>query len=146
MDSYEHLRIKASDLTEALESHLDDATWLLDLESGAVILAGVDDDDLEELQEEDWEDPDRFLPILAMDSHESFEIMADYVEELPEGEGCRALARALRLPKPFRSFKDTLHDFPDLRERWFKYHDARMLQYAQEWLEENLPGARLVQS
>ena len=44
---------------------------------------------------------------------------------------------------PFRCFKDTLLEFPDLQEQWFKYHDGRMLEYAQEWLEENLPGATL---
>ena len=69
--------------------------------------------------------------------------MEDFVDELPEGEGCRALDRALRLPRPFRSFKDTLLDFPDLRERWFKFHHGRMLERAQAWLDATLPGARL---
>ena len=137
MDTYDHLRIDAGDLIEALEYHLDDASWLLDLESGEVVYAT----DLPE--EEDPDDPDRFLVIPAMDSFDSFQIMEDFVEGLPEGEACRALARALRLPRPFRCFKDTLFDFPALREQWFKFQQDRMLEYAQNWLEDTLPGARL---
>ena len=144
MDTYEHLRVNANDLAEALESHMDEASWLIDLESGEVILArpgeSIDEDDEDE---EPWEDSDRFIMICAIDSHEGFKIMEDFVDELPEGEGCRALDRALRLPRPFRSFKDTLFDFPDLRERWFKFHNGRMLEYAQEWLADHLPGAQL---
>ena len=141
MDTYAHLTIDAGDLTMALQSHMDEASWLLDLESGEVVFAGPEDTG--EAEEEDWEDPDRFLAIDPMESSEAFQIMEDFVDDLPEGEGCRALARALRLPRPFRCFKDTLLDFPSLREQWFKFHDGRMREYAQAWLEDNLPGARL---
>jgi hypothetical protein len=142
MDSYEYLRINAGDLTEALASHLDEARWLVDLESGEVVCAGAEE--LTGLPEEEaWDDPDRFLVIQPMAAFEAFQIMEDFVETLPEGETCRALARALLLPRPFRAFKDTLGDFPAQRERWFKFHQERMLTYAQTWLEDTLPGARL---
>lgn len=142
MDTYEHLSIHAGGLAEALESPPDEACWLLNLESGEVV--SVTGEELEDPPEdEDWEDPERFLAIDAIDSSEAFQIMEDFVDELPEGEGCRALARALRLPRPFRCFKDTLGEFPALRERWFKFHHGRMLEYAQAWLEDHLPGARL---
>ena len=137
MDTYDHLRVDAGDLIDALEYHLDDASHLLDLESGEVVQAA----DMPE--DEDLDDPDRFLVIPPMDSFDSFQIMEDFVEGLPEGEACRALARALRLPRPFRCFKDTLFDFPALREQWFKFQQDRMLEYAQNWLEDTLPGARL---
>jgi hypothetical protein len=137
MDTYDHLRVDAGDLIDALEYHLEDASCLLDLESGEVIHAA----DMPE--DEDLDDPDRYLVIPAMDSFDSFQIMEDFVEGLPEGEACRALARALRLPRPFRCFKDTLFEFPSLRERWFKFQHDRMLEYAQTWLEDTLPGARL---
>ena len=137
MDTYDHLRVDAGDLIDALEYHLDDASQLLDLESGEVVQAA----DMPE--DEDLDDPDRFLVIPSMDSFDSFQIMEDFVEGLPEGEACRALARALRLPRPFRCFKDTLFEFPSLRELWFKFQHDRMLEYAQTWLEDTLPGARL---
>lgn len=137
MDTYDHLRVDAGDLIEALEYHLDDASCLLDLESGEVVHA------VDMPEGEDLDDPDRFLVIPPMDSFDSFQILEDFVEGLPEGEACRALARALRLPRPFRCFKDTLCEFPPLRERWFRFQHDRMLQLAQTWLEDTLPGARL---
>lgn len=36
----------------------------------------------------------------------------------------------------FRRFKDTLFEFPDLRETWFRSHDVRMRRRAIEWLQD----------
>jgi len=142
METYTHLRIDAGDLAEALSGRLDEGAWMVDLESGEVIMAAPESV-TGEPEDEDWEDPERFLAVEPMDSRLAFEIMDDFVADLPEGEPSRALARALRMRGPFRCFKDTLLEFPDLREQWFRYHDGRMLEYAQEWLEESLPGAIL---
>jgi hypothetical protein len=142
MDTYEHLSINASDLVEALEGHMDEMAWLLNLESGEVVLV-VNGEIVDDQDEEDLEESDHLVPIHPIASHEAFTFMEDFVEELPDGEGARALGRALGHSRPFRSFKDTLCDFPDLRERWFKYHGARMLEYAEAWLADNYPGAHL---
>jgi len=146
METYDHLTVNARDVAEALEGHLEESAWVVDLETGEVILAQFGeaiDEDADEEDAEPWEESGRYLAIQPMESHEGFRIMEDFVDELPEGEGCRALDRALRLPRPFRCFKDTLADFPALRERWFKFHDARMLEHAEAWLAGHLPGARL---
>lgn len=149
MDTFEHLRVNAGDLAMALEDHLDEAVWIVDQETGEVIFArygeSLDDESDEEDGEEaePWEESERYLVIRPIESHEGFEIMEAFVDELPDGEGCRALDRALRLPRPFRCFKDTLLDFPDLRERWFKFHHGKMLEHSQAWLDEHLPGAHL---
>jgi hypothetical protein len=142
MDPDAYLSVQAVDLVEALASSQDEVIWLLDLESGEVLQV---DQDLAAAQSglEDWDNPDHFLPILPLESHQQFELMDAFVQDLPEGEACRALGRALRQPRPFRGFKDTLDDFPSLRERWFKFHDDRMLELAQAWLDEQVPGARL---
>ena len=142
MDREAYLSVQASDLVEALASSQDEVIWLLDLESGEVLQ--VDRDTAAEQPDaEDWDDPERFLPIWPLESHEQFELMDAFVQSLPEGEACRALGRALRLPRPFRGFLDSLADFPSLRERWFKFHDDRMLELAQAWLDEQVPGASL---
>jgi hypothetical protein len=141
-NTFEHLSVDAGDLIEALTGSPDEGDWMLDLESGEVILAapeevtGVPED-------EDWADPDRFLAIQPMGSREACQIMADFVAGLPDGEPGRALGRALATRHPFSSFKDALPDFPELEERWRSFHESRMLDYAQEWLEENLPDASL---
>jgi len=143
METYPHLRVDAGDLAEALDSRLDEDVYLVDLDSGEVVRSGSEAEaDLPE--EEEWEDPERFLVVHPIESRDAFRIMEAFVADLPEGEPCRALARALRMRGPFRCFKDSLLEFPELRERWFKYHHQRMLEYAQDWLEENLPGAALV--
>ena len=143
MDTFEHLAVNASDLIEALETRLDEGFWVVDLESGEIHMAGNDAWEVEGEEDPDFEDPDRFIGIQPLPSHEAFQIMESFVESLPGNEGSRSLARALGHSRPFRSFKDTLIDFPKLREAWFKYHHDQMLIAAQEWLEENLPGAKL---
>jgi predicted nucleotidyltransferase len=44
------------------------------------------------------------------------------------------LERAIAGRGAFRRFKDTLLNFPDLRQVWFAFHDARMERRAIEWL------------
>ena len=142
MDREAYLSVQAGDLVEALAGNQDEVIWLLDLESGEVLQ--VDRDTVaDQAEAEAWDDPERFLPIWPLEAHEQFELMDAFVQSLPEGEACRALGRALRLPRPFHGFLDSLADFPSQRERWFKFHDDRMLELAQTWLDEQVPGAKL---
>ncbi|BDU74624.1 DinB family protein [Mesoterricola silvestris] len=130
---YAYLEVAAADLTEALEGNPYDVTWYLDLETGEVLVdpdGGTNSEDL--------------LPIEPLPSRDRFRIMEEFVENLEDGEPARSLARALRLPKPFRCFRDTLRDFPALEAAWHSVHEAGMRQLAQGWLDENLPGARLL--
>jgi hypothetical protein len=131
------------DLVEALQSRLDEGFWVLNLETGEIEMGGgefaVDSDE----GEIDYEDPDRFMGIDPIPSHEAFQIMEDFAESLPDSEGKRSLERALGHSRPFRSFKDTLSDFLPLREAWFKFQGDRTLEFAQEWIDENVPGAML---
>jgi hypothetical protein len=145
MENYQHLRVDAEDLIQALGSRLDEGVFLVDLDSGEVVLSGSEEA-TGMPEDEEWEDPERFLVVHPIDSPEAFRMMEAFVEELPEGEPCRALVRALRMRGPFRAFKDTLLEFPDQCERWFRFQERRMLEYSQGWLEENLPGATLVMS
>jgi hypothetical protein len=46
------------------------------------------------------------------------------------------LERAIEGRGAFRRFKDTLFEFPELRETWFRFHDARMERRALEWLAD----------
>lgn len=49
----------------------------------------------------------------------------------------RMLEVALNGKGAFRRFKDVLPDFPEERNRWFQFRDARLHQRILEWLEEN---------
>jgi predicted nucleotidyltransferase len=44
------------------------------------------------------------------------------------------LERAIEGRGAFRRFKDTLFEYPELREAWFAFRDARARRHAVEWL------------
>ncbi len=143
--TFAHLTISAQDLMAALEANPMQEYWLADLETGELIRRPEDEGFLDEDEDpEAYDDPDRYMTVEPMGSPECFQVMASYVESLPDGEAARSLDRSLRMRRPFRAFKDTLLDFPEERQKWFKFHDAVMLGWAQQWVEDNLPGAVLV--
>ena len=144
MTDYCHLRVKAGDLVEALDFNFSEAEWFLDLKTGEVLFSSVDEP-LELDGEGDADEDFNYLPIPPLESFRSFQIMEAFLDELPEGRPKKTLSAALSHRKPFRSFKDALLNFPDLREAWFRFRDAAMLDIAREWLEDNAPGARFVE-
>ncbi len=116
-------------LAQALEDHGDLTHWFVDPATGEVIPWSDDMDD--EPNPEDrgarYVDP---LP-----SHEAYEDMRDFVARVPERRAAELLARAIEGRGAFRRFKDTLFEFPALRDAWFAFHDVRMSRRAVEWLE-----------
>lgn len=128
------LTIDLGMLTYAVEDHSGEHRHYLDSQTGEIILVSDYMDEREELQEQIDSDPDRYLWIEPLESHRSFEIMADFVESLPEGAAQDILRRSLQRPKPFRNFKFDLEQYPDLRQEWFRYHAQRLVEIAQEWL------------
>ena len=129
------LKIKLDDIIEALTTHFDivEGSFLLDAETGDILLKADDIDDLPE----DLENNPRYLVIDPISSHESFQIMEDFVDNLGDTEEASHLKDALNLPKPFRRFKDTLCDYPELRTAWFKFEHQELARLAEEWCEEN---------
>jgi hypothetical protein len=83
------------------------------------------------------DDPDeaRFKSIPPLESHEAFEIMEMFIQQVPDDAIREKLTNAITRRRPFRSFKDALYEFPELREAWFKFDNDARLQYAREWLE-----------
>jgi Uncharacterised protein family (UPF0158) len=60
--------------------------------------------------------------------------MEDFVGRVRDPRSRDLLERAIAGRGAFRRFKDTLLDFPDLRQAWFSFHGARMERLAIEWL------------
>jgi hypothetical protein len=67
-------------------------------------------------------------------SFEAYSDMQDFVERVPDRRASDLLGRAIGGRGALRRFKDTLYEFPDLQEIWFKFHDARMRRRAIDWL------------
>jgi hypothetical protein len=126
-------------LIVALEDSSGDATYVLDRASGEVMMIS----DIAMTQEEKQEiyaqidaEPERYVFIEPISSSVAWQIMSDFVEQLPPSEAQKDLSRALGRSRPFRRFKDELYEYPEVREAWFRYHGDRMVEIAEEWLQE----------
>lgn len=114
-------------LAEALEDHSDTMQWFIDPATGEVIPWMEDGDE---------PCPDdagaRYIdPILSADAYRD---MQDFVARVPDRRASDLLGRAIEGRGAFRRFKDTLFEFPEVRDTWFKFHDVRMRRRAIEWL------------
>lgn len=140
------LKIDEADLLMAFEGS-EMMSWYLDRETGDVI--GLSDweslEEEEEIRERiDADEDGRYLPIESLSSHEGFRIMEDFVDSLPDGKARTALSHAIERRRPFRSFKDELTRFPDVREQWFRHQEEREREYALDWLRAEGIEAELV--
>lgn len=129
------LKIKRGDLIEALNTEVDlyGGGWFLDTETGDILLKSDGVDDLPE----DLEDNPRFYSIEPISSRESFHIMEAFVENLGSSQIAERLEAVLKRPKPFRCFKDTLYDYPNLPEAWFAFEQKKLERLAEQWCEQN---------
>jgi hypothetical protein len=60
--------------------------------------------------------------------------MAEFVAAVHHRRAAELLDRAIAGRGAFRRFKDTLFEFPELREQWFRFRDARSRRRALKWL------------
>ena len=126
-------KIDLGSLCEALEDHSYESTWWFDPETGQVELQGNTF-----LDEEDDEGPESrgLIAIDPVPSHESYGDMEDFVANVRDPRARDLLERAIQGRGAFRRFKDTLFEFPELRQAWFRFHDARMERRALQWLAD----------
>src|SRR5260370_24878451 len=121
-----------SSLCEAPEDHSDETSWWFDPRTGEVephSTSSFDDDDLAGDPEERglvWVDP--------VPSGEAYRDLEDFVGRVRDPRAHDLLERAIAGRGAFRRFKDTLFEFPKLREAWFAFHDRRMESRAIDWL------------
>jgi hypothetical protein len=127
--------VDLGDLAEALEDHSYDHSWWLDPEAGEVVLWS----DYSKEQGEPDPESRGLIPIEPILSGEGYGDMEDFIARVRNQRVRDLLERAIEGRGAFRRFKDTLIDFPELRQAWFTFHDARMQRRALEWLAaENL--------
>lgn len=134
--------IDLSDLASALEDHSYDHSWWLDPRTGEVVLWS----DYFEEQGEPEPESRGLRPIEPTPSFEGYGDMEDFIALVRDRRAGELLERAIAGRGAFRRFKDTLVDFPDLREAWFRFHDVRMERRAIEWLmDEDLVDPELAE-
>ncbi|PTX91631.1 UPF0158 family protein [Opitutus sp. ER46] len=119
-------------LEEAFDHH-GEGGWYLNLVTGDVLIR-FDDPDVENEIEGN---PDKYLLIEPTLPDEDHRVMLDFVAGLPDGKARRELARALNGPRSFGHFRDELRRWPDVREQWFAFRDARVTEHARRWLADH---------
>ncbi len=131
-------KIDLADLAQALVDHSYEHRWWLDPETGEVVLWGVDSEEQGE-PEPDLRGLRRIEPI---PSREGYEEMQDFIGRVRDPRARGLLERAIAGRGAFRRFKDTLLELPELREAWFRFHDAGLERRAIRWLvDEGLVDA-----
>jgi hypothetical protein len=111
------------ELRAALEDHSPDMTWWIHPKDGQI-----------RSQRADQAAPDGWLRIGSVGSHEGYRDMAEFVAGVHHRRAAELLDRAIAGRGAFRRFKDTLFEFPELREGWFRFRDARSRRRALRWL------------
>jgi hypothetical protein len=119
---------------QALESQLDTIKNYYDRTSGDVVM----------ISEEFGEGPadidqqtDRFLLIPPLTNNDLFQIMEDFIEDLPNAALQEELNLALIEKGAFQRFDETLKKYPTRFEQWRKFRVDKILAYARAWLIDN---------
>ena len=127
------LNIDLEMLCIALENHTKDTEFHLDLNTGELLMKHQDSDDFAQISAQIAAEPTRYEQVNPIASFEGYRIMQEFIETLYEGRARENLQKAIQGPKPFRRYKDTLAQYPKMREQWHAFHDKALTEKAAEW-------------
>ncbi|GEL19387.1 UPF0158 family protein [Pseudonocardia asaccharolytica] len=122
--------VDLAELVDALADRSLEISWWIDPRNGR-IRSVLPDVDREGPGDDGW------VLITPTQSRESYRDMADFVEGVQHRRAAELLDRALNGRGAFRRFKNTLFEFPELRDRWYRFRDARSRRRALDWLADN---------
>lgn len=122
-------------IAEALDEHDGMTQWWYDPTTGDVVPDVADHYD-DEAQDDDSPDARGLVWIEPEPGGEAYAAMVDFAEAVGDRRARTQLVRALEGRGAFRRFKDTLFEFPELRQRWFDFEAAAADVRAIEWLRD----------
>ncbi len=132
-----------------------DMDYYLDKETGEVIITSeetfryAEEEDEDKIREglPDWQkediklakdilfkNPDRYICIPERPSYEGYNLMVEFAEKVEDELLREKLSIALDGKGAFRRFKNVIADYPDYREKWFRFRDERLNKKVIEWL------------
>ncbi|HKH59764.1 MAG TPA: UPF0158 family protein [Flavitalea sp.] len=111
------------------------------------VVTYLDPDRYPDLDPKDWKEEigkvrknkKNFIEIEAMDSRESFRVMAEFAESLENNTTKIKLVTALEGRKPFGNFKHQIENSGEYRELWFVFRREKNI----EWIQNQLPTKSL---
>lgn len=125
--------VPLSELAYAMDTN--DYGGRVNLQNGEVYPADLFNYDApEDLAEEDFDDPDRWLGIDPAGSRAGWNDMADFIGTVTDPGRADRLSIAIEGRGAFRRFKNVLHRWPDEDARWYAFSEDRKLGRAREWL------------
>lgn len=125
--------IDLAGVAEALVDNSGETMWWYNPRNGQVEMA-VPDSYVMDTDVEDDPYERRLAPIEPLGSQDAYRDMVEFAESTTNPSASGRLRRALEGRGAFRRFRDTLYEFPDLRERWFEYSNAACERRAIDWL------------
>jgi len=132
------LKIDLDELCNAMENSSFENEYFLNLETGEILFISeyMDDEETGELKDRIEEEFDCYERIPRAESHEGYEDMVDFIATVEDERIVELLDVAINGKGAFRRFKDVLLNYPEERERWFRFKDERMEERALEWLDD----------
>ena len=132
-----------------------DMEYYLDKETGEVIFLPVEISRYVEEEDEnlrgkllDWQkkdikvaqdilfiNPDRYINIPEGAPCNGYDLMVEFAETIEDELLREKLSIALDERGAFRRFKNVIADYPDYREKWFKFRDERINKKVTGWLK-----------
>jgi hypothetical protein len=85
----------------------------------------------------------RYIAIPQADSHDGYEQMQEFAENVEDKRIADRLFRALGQKHPFRRFKDALDYYPEVQQQWYEFKNSSDRQKVLEWLLEE--GIELIE-
>ncbi len=82
-----------------------------------------------------FEGSERYEEIPTRDSSEGYRMMVDFAGAVRDARIRNRLESVLHGKGAFRRFKDTLREFPDLEEKWFRFKTEKDKEDVKDWLK-----------
>lgn len=131
--------VQINEIAESLESGMKcyynsltgDIKTIIDFDSWI----GADDelweDDINEIDEHFGD----YFVFENMSSHDSFNLMVDFVDVVDDTKIQSKLINALNKSKPFRHFKYAIDHSGDCRQQWFDFKKSRYMEWVKDQIE-----------
>lgn len=102
---------------------------------------GGDEDPWTEVTKELEENWDKYIEVDGMESKDSFNVMADFAENVDSVELRESLIKALNRKHPFQNFKWVIDNSGPYRQKWFDFKNQRYIEWVEDQLESfNFPN------
>lgn len=132
------IKIDLDELCNAMENSSFENEYFLNLETGEILFISeyMDDEEKGELKDRIEEEFDCYERIPRAECHEGYEDMVDFIATVENERIVELFNVAINGKGAFRRFQDVLLNYPEERERWFRFKDERMEERAIEWLDD----------